>query len=548
MGMTRRHRCLGLLVAVALASLCAAVQAADRVALVIGNSGYAWAPLKNPRNDAEAMVTLLESAGFQVDKQLDTDLPGLRAAVERFGTAIRAPDVKFGLFYYAGHGLQQNWRNYLVPVDARLRNGQEVPEKTVDVSSLIDYMEHAQGRNFLLILDACRDDPFAGTYTPDAKGLSQFDAPVGSLLAYATAPGTVALDGDGQNGLYTSHLLRELSVREARVEEAFKRVRLNVRLSSRGRQIPWESTSLEEDLYMFPQKRKTLTEDEIDQLLQQEMRDWQRVRLNPDITELSDFIRRYPSGYASELAQSRLSRLLLSINEQETTRMRGLTRSLLAAVQAPEPTERAANAEPPAPQGVVVPHTMALTLAPTPFFKGYAEHRRDYSQGDEYTIKVIDNFKGTASALVMKVTQVDLATERVVYNDGGFESDLMGNTTANQLGVFSTPRQFYPAELIVGKRWRTRFKQSRPNGINYTFQYDLKVVGRERITVPAGTFDTFRIEARGFNMDLQASLERTIWVAPGVNADIAQEYKVRLRNGNFNENERRELVSYVQKK
>ena len=100
--------------------------------------------------------------------------------------------------------------------------------------------------------------------------------------------------------------------------------------------------------------------------------------------------------------------------------------------------------------------------------------------------------------------------------------------------------------FFVGKKWSTRFKQTRPNGVTYTFQYDLKVVGKEKVTVPAGTFEAYRIEARGFNIELGARLERNIWVAPGINADIVHEIKVRLRNGNWDQNDRQELASYVQ--
>src|SRR6185369_13087429 len=117
-----------------------------------------------------------------VNQQLDTTLPQLRDAVAQFGQAIKDPKVKFGLFYYAGHGIQQEWRNYLIPVTATIANGEDVRTQTVDVSALLTYMEQARGRSFLVILDACRDDPFAGTYKPSAKGLSQFDAPAGSLL------------------------------------------------------------------------------------------------------------------------------------------------------------------------------------------------------------------------------------------------------------------------------------------------------------------------------------------------------------------------------
>src|SRR5439155_12019338 len=112
--------------------------------------------------------------------------------------------------------------------------------------------------------------------------------------------------------------------------------------------------------------------------------------------------------------------------------------------------------------------------------------------------------------------------------------------------TFSSPRQFYPAELFVGKKWRTEFKQSRRSGLTYTFRYDLKVVARETITVPAGTFDCFKIEARGFNVPLGARIERNIWVAPGVSGDIRHEILVRLRNGAIEQNDRQELVSFKQ--
>src|SRR6185369_5772738 len=164
---------------------------------------YPNAALLNPRNDARAIADLLRQAGFAVDQRLDTSQSQLREAVTHFGESIKDPQVKFGLFYYAGHGLQLDWRNYLVPVSAKIASLEDVKQQTVDVSELLAYMDQAKGRNFLVILDACRDDPFAGSYRPPAKGLSQFDAPVGSLLAYATAPGSVALDGEGANGLYT---------------------------------------------------------------------------------------------------------------------------------------------------------------------------------------------------------------------------------------------------------------------------------------------------------------------------------------------------------
>lgn len=599
-------------VVMALVALASRAESGERVALVVGNSLYPYAPLANPARDARDMTKLLRQAGFTVAQHLDTSKSDLTEAVARFGAAIKDPKVKFALFYYAGHGLQQDWRNYLVPVSADIRSAADVKAKTVDVSELLGYMEQATGRSFLVILDACRDDPFAGNYRPPLKGLSQFDAPVGSLLAYATAPGSVAQDGDGENGLYTSNLLREFAVRGARLEDAFKRVRLNVRLASQGMQVPWESTSLEEDVYLFPSARMKLSDAEQDQQLEQEISSWMRVRASNDLEQLAGFIREYPSGSVSELAQARLNRLLAqqasrkappvqiasatpptisrdtqaapdAAGEQaaqarladqqraaqeaeqarraETAKLEAAARldrekELAAARQAqevaaatPRPTAAPApaTAESPAPVApAALPATPTTVFAATPYFKGYQEHRRSYQPGDMFTYRVVDGFTKASKPLSMQVTAIDVDADRVEYNNGEYVSDTMGNTVANPRGGFSTPRQFYPAELFVGKKWRTMFRQSRPNGIVYTYRYDLKVVGRETIVVPAGAFDTFKIEARGFNMQLNARLERNIWVAPGVSGDIAHEIFVRLRSGTIEQNDRQELVSFRQ--
>jgi hypothetical protein len=183
------------------------------------------------------------------------------------------------------------------------------------------------------------------------------------------------------------------------------------------------------------------------------------------------------------------------------------------------------------------------SLASTPYFQGLNPHRRDYKVGDSFEFRVIDQFTKNSRPLNLKVTAVDEAADRVEYNGGELGSDLMGNTTSNQRGSLSTPRQFYPAELVIGKRWQTNFKQARPSGMTYTFSYDVKVAAKEKITVPAGTFEAYRIEARGFNVGLGAQVNRTIWVAPGINADIAHETYVRLSNGTIEQNDRQELVA-----
>ncbi|GAB4122061.1 MAG: hypothetical protein Fur0014_21520 [Rubrivivax sp.] len=233
--------------------LLAAAQAAEtRHALVIGNSRYAQVPLSNPANDAAAMAKVLQRAGFQVDLKLDADQRQMEAAIRAFGDRLEGDSV--GLFYFAGHGVQVKGRNFLLPVGSTIQREDEVPFKAVDAQQVLDKMQAAKNRVNVVILDACRDNPFAGRSRSAGAGggLSQMDAPSGSLLAFATAPGSVASDGKGSNGLYTQHLLANLERPGLPVEEVFKRTRLGVRLDSRGQQVPWESTSLEGDFYFFP--------------------------------------------------------------------------------------------------------------------------------------------------------------------------------------------------------------------------------------------------------------------------------------------------------
>jgi len=234
--------------------------AETRLALVIGNSGYSGAPLANAANDAQAVAKVLQRAGFDVDLKLNASQRQMQDAIANLGRRLSKDGV--GLFYFAGHGVQIHGRNYLVPVGAEIRREADVPTFAVDVQQMLDRMGGARNRMNVVILDACRDNPFAGNGKAGAGGLSQLDAPTGSLIAFATAPGAVASDGKGANGLYTQHLLANIERPGTPIEEVFKRVRLGVRLDSNGGQIPWESTSLEADFSFFPDsggRRNTVT-------------------------------------------------------------------------------------------------------------------------------------------------------------------------------------------------------------------------------------------------------------------------------------------------
>ena len=234
--------------ALALAQPAPAPPAESRVALVIGNAAYPAAPLRNPVNDANAIAERLRSLGFEVTLRTNVKQREMTRAVSLFGQSIKPRGV--ALFYYAGHGLQVRGRNFLVPIDAEIESEASVRSEAVDLDLVLEQL--GPSRLSMVILDACRNNPFENRFRSVGGGLAQVDAPKGTLLAYATAPGKVASDGEGAHGLYTSEILQALDVPGIKVEEVFKRVRVNVIKATAGEQIPWESSSLTGDYYFRP--------------------------------------------------------------------------------------------------------------------------------------------------------------------------------------------------------------------------------------------------------------------------------------------------------
>jgi uncharacterized caspase-like protein len=235
------------LLAAAATATGASAAAESRIALVIGNEAYKDSPLANPVNDARAVSAALRAAGFEVIERHNQGAVEMRRAIREFGEKLRGKGA--GLFYFAGHGVQVNGRNFLIPANADIRYEDEIEDQSVDVSLVLGKMESAKARINLVILDACRNNPFVRGSRSAQQGLAAMEAPIGSLIAYATSPGQVASDGVGKNGLYTQYLVREIGQSGLKVEDVFKRVRAAVRQASNGRQVPWENTSLEGDFY-----------------------------------------------------------------------------------------------------------------------------------------------------------------------------------------------------------------------------------------------------------------------------------------------------------
>lgn len=219
-----------------------------RIALVMGNSAYADMPLKNPVNDARAMARALRDVGFDVIHVENQNQVGMKKAIREFGFKLRQ-NRGVGLFYYAGHGMQVKGTNYLLPVGSTIASEADVEDGAVNADFVMGQMEDAGNAMNVVILDACRNNPFARSVRSADKGLAQANAPTGTLIAYATAPGSVASDGTGTNGLYTQELLKNIRTPGRSIEEVFKNVRISVRQQTNGAQTPWESSSLVGDFF-----------------------------------------------------------------------------------------------------------------------------------------------------------------------------------------------------------------------------------------------------------------------------------------------------------
>ena len=239
-------------------SLAAPPPAERRVALVIGNSSYKVGALRNPVNDAQAIAASLNELGFEVVLRENASLRDMIEAFRQFSISAKTASVR--VVFYAGHGVQLKGRNYLLPVDTEIRAEDELPQKGADLNEFLDRLSGMQQGINIVILDACRNNPFSGSEIvgPDGRrlkfrgatpaGLAPVEAPLGSMIAFSTAPGGVALDNPTEkNSLYTKALLASMKAPGLPVEMLFKQVRLNVARETGRVQVPWESSSLTGD-------------------------------------------------------------------------------------------------------------------------------------------------------------------------------------------------------------------------------------------------------------------------------------------------------------
>lgn len=283
----------------------------SRVALIIGNGAYKDSPLANPTNDARDVAVVLAGLGFEVILRENINQRGMKQAIREFGDRIKSGGV--GLFFFAGHGVQVKGRNYLLPVGSQIQREDEVEDESVDVNLVLEKMESAGNRLNIVVLDACRNNPFQRSFRSASRGLAPLDAAKGTLVAFATGPGAVAADGSGRNGVYTRHLLASLKHPESDIEKVFRRVRAGVLEETRGQQVPWETSSLTGDFFFNSSQTASgapaTTFAQPDTPLAIEIAYWQSIQGGRDSSNFESYLKRYPTGQFAEIATNRIAEI-----------------------------------------------------------------------------------------------------------------------------------------------------------------------------------------------------------------------------------------------
>jgi uncharacterized protein (TIGR02145 family) len=220
-----------------------------KMALIIGNGNYNSSTLSNPENDARAMEKVLKRLGFVVYKYENLNQGQMKRAIDEFGSKLKKNDV--GLFYYAGHGIQSNGYNFLIPTDAQLMTEKQVEYDCVQADRVLAIMEGSGTTINIIILDACRNNPFERSWTRSStgRGLAFMNAPGGTFIAYSTAPGSTASDGSGNNSPYTSAILESIETPNITITQMFQNVTRILSQKTARQQVPWISSSLTGDFY-----------------------------------------------------------------------------------------------------------------------------------------------------------------------------------------------------------------------------------------------------------------------------------------------------------
>ena len=485
-------------IAAGIGQLCAEVTQ-PRIALVVGNAAYRnVAPLKNPVNDARDMAKTLQELGFDVIQLEDASKQQLDHAIGEFSSKLSKASV--GLFYYSGHGMQENGHNYLIPVDANLATEAAVTLEATDLDLVL--MSMAKTRVNLVILDACRNNPFERRFRAVGRGLAPVEqtpggtlatysaapgkiaadgdgangrhfqalgrglAPVetarGTLVAYSTAPGTIAEDGAGANGLYTAELLKAIAVPGLKVEDVFKAVRVAVSAASSDQQIPWESSSLTGDFFFTQAAPTSVVSASAPPAVSPDTADiafWNSVKADTSLAVYEEYLKEFPNGRFANLAKLKIAELSA-------------------------PTPRQSN------QTTSVPQTALLTL-PRPPLGGSDEAAFHCPQPG-----TLIEYNNGASMLFTGVKVFSCTYKKKNRED------------AEKFGGLVDDARFADG---LGKLWPLKVGGEQLFNVGGAVER-FTVLRRESVEIEAGTFDTFVIEQD--ESVIGRNGKRVFWYAP----------------------------------
>jgi hypothetical protein len=299
----------------------ATAAAETRVALIIGNSDYVNPNLRlaNPVNDATAMQRALRDAGFDTIVRLNAKRVDFYHAVEQFTAKIGRDPHAVGLFYYAGHGVQAEGTNYLIPVDADIQAESDLEANAFDAGRVLRAMSVAQNEMNIVILDACRDNPLPKTRGMQ-RGLARMDAPSGTFIAYAAAPGQSAQDGaTGSNGVFTGELVKAMAEPGVPLEQMFKKVIAGVKADTRGGQTPWSEASIQGDFYFHAAVASVAESRSAIDAKQIELAYWESIKDSKNPADFQDYLKKYPQGEFAALAANRAKSTATAVERHAAT-------------------------------------------------------------------------------------------------------------------------------------------------------------------------------------------------------------------------------------
>lgn len=499
-----------------------------RVALVIGNSAYQKSPLKNPVNDAADIAAKLRTLGFDVIERNNLKTSQIGRTLREFRSKLSNGAV--ALFFYAGHGLQIKGENYLPAVDADIEGEEDVPNQSIAVRQVLELMEDAKTRLNLAFLDACRNNPYSRSFRSAGEGLAKVSAPSGTLISFATRPGSVAADGSGRNGLYTTHLLHAIETPNLQVELMLKRVTTGVKGASRGMQEPWMEGSIEGDFYFHTAAAQPGTVSADSAPTQQEAID----------RAVQDAVRRSNEQAARERAE--LQGSMQKMIEQALARQNAMIeaqggkrenlQSASQGVVSPLPPTIAVAA--------LGPSTTLATSRPIAFASG-----KGPQPGDEWEYLARDELFGKNKNLLWRVKAVDQAS--------GVLEELQVDGKPVQEWVFDGKPYLLGAPIgsyfVFGPHWDgNTLPMLSVLGTGdcvgrLRCEVIAKLAGKERISVPAGTFDAIRFDGQLTTNGLALRFygDISIWYSEKDRRLLKQTVKIRAQAAGFMADETLEL-------